>query len=823
MRKRFIYISIALCLLSVKGFSATPSTPKTGGVNEIRLSNSEVIPLPPGSWKVVWKDEVDLCANQSISCASLDGRVLVLQNLDPLIPVYAFVLRYTNSTGRNWPDAGCYEKDRIASISKGLVRSRAAYFDKHDTRINSFENKCSFGSDGGLPKQSTDSWWPTIREGLQRIEEPAGQKTQIEILLQRENKRRYQINLWLVKDNGKQVVPDALIMNWKALLVEKMAQGAFNGESIENQRILALDFIPLRDAKKVLVQANIESDNEIQLIIKLNELQYQLSQINNKVLNNNEDYLILTEKIVAIQTLLSIDSERLRELNNFSEVLNIANGTEKNKNSLESLGASIELESNRQRQTDNDLTALISTANVVMINPDFLGSGTQLAELTTPIKNASTGQVEKDRLDAEALAQAMERERLAAEKVLADAATAKAKVERDRVEAEVLAQAKERSRQADEKAVTDAAAAKAKVERDRVEAEALAQAKERSRLSDEKAVADAAAAKAQVERDRIEAEALAQAKERERLSAEKAVADAAAAKAQVEREQAEALAKSQMVLASADYQSLRSQMKRLQDELQRLKTETPHERVKEPAKQKENLAPRYGLVFGNAKYEFVSPLDNSVTDARSFASALSDLGFKVSLHLDLGERDFNKAVRRFKDQLVGGEEVIFYYAGHGVQIASTNYLLPTDVGGDSADQVKDESIDLQRILDSLSEKETKFTLAVVDACRDNPFKKNGRAIAGRGLAPTSAATGQMIIFSAGAGQQALDKLGNNDKEPNGLFTRIFLKEMRKPGIPVDTMLRSVRKEVVRLAKGVGHDQVPALYDQTVGEFYFNPN
>jgi len=234
-------------------------------------------------------------------------------------------------------------------------------------------------------------------------------------------------------------------------------------------------------------------------------------------------------------------------------------------------------------------------------------------------------------------------------------------------------------------------------------------------------------------------------------------------------------------------------------------------------------APRYGLVFGNAKYEFVSPLDNSATDAKSFAAQLEDLGFKVSLHLDLGERDFNKAVRQFKEQLVGGEEVVFYYAGHGVQLASTNYLLPTDVGGESVDQVKDEAIDLQRVLDSLSEKETKFTLAVVDACRDNPFKSRGRALAGRGLAPTSAATGQMIIFSAGAGQQALDKLGENDKEPNGLFTRVFLKEMKRPGVSVDAMLRRVRKEVVRLATSVGHEQVPALYDQTVGEFFFNPN
>jgi hypothetical protein len=121
----------------------------------------------------------------------------------------------------------------------------------------------------------------------------------------------------------------------------------------------------------------------------------------------------------------------------------------------------------------------------------------------------------------------------------------------------------------------------------------------------------------------------------------------------------------------------------------------------------------------------------------------------------------------------------------------------------------------------MSDKKAKLTLAMIDACRDNPFKTAGRrAIGGRGLAPTTAATGQMVIFSAGTGQQALDRLGPTDKSKNGLFTRIFIKEMQKPGLTVDRVLRNVRNEVVELAKSVGHEQVPAIYDQVVGDFYF---
>jgi uncharacterized caspase-like protein len=165
--------------------------------------------------------------------------------------------------------------------------------------------------------------------------------------------------------------------------------------------------------------------------------------------------------------------------------------------------------------------------------------------------------------------------------------------------------------------------------------------------------------------------------------------------------------------------------------------------------------------------------------------------------------------------------VALFYAGHGVQIASTNYLLPIDIGGQSEEEVKDEAVSLQRLLDDMNERGAKFTLAMIDACRDNPFKGSGRSVAGgRGLAPTTAATGQMIVFSAGSGQQALDKLGPGDKSKNGLFTRVFVKEMQKAGVSVDRVVRNVRSEVVSLAKSVGHDQVPAIYDQVVGEFYF---
>ena len=232
------------------------------------------------------------------------------------------------------------------------------------------------------------------------------------------------------------------------------------------------------------------------------------------------------------------------------------------------------------------------------------------------------------------------------------------------------------------------------------------------------------------------------------------------------------------------------------------------------------FANRRALVIGNDSYKSVAKLENAREDARTIAANLSSVGYQVTLKLDLTEKEMKASLRTFASQVEGGDEVMFFFAGHGVQLGATNYLLPTDIGGESEAQVRDESIQLQRILDDMSDRKAKFTLAMIDACRDNPFKSSGRAIGGRGLAPTTAATGQMVIFSAGTGQQALDKLNNADKNKNGLFTRVFVQEMQKPNQSIDRVVKNVRNQVAELAKSVGHEQVPAIYDQVLGDFYF---
>jgi len=231
---------------------------------------------------------------------------------------------------------------------------------------------------------------------------------------------------------------------------------------------------------------------------------------------------------------------------------------------------------------------------------------------------------------------------------------------------------------------------------------------------------------------------------------------------------------------------------------------------------------KLALVIGNDTYLNIGKLRNAREDAKAMAETLQRMSYRVTLKLDVNQKEMKASIRNFANAVQGGDEVIIFFAGHGVQIQGANYLLPVDLEVENEVQIKDDAVQLQRILDDMTNSKAKLTVAIIDACRNNPLpQSNGRSLGGRGLATTTAATGQMIIFSAGSGQQALDRLGPNDVSKNGLFTRIFVKEMQKPGVAIDRVLKNVRVEVVEKAKSVNHEQVPAIYDQVVGDFYFN--
>jgi hypothetical protein len=233
---------------------------------------------------------------------------------------------------------------------------------------------------------------------------------------------------------------------------------------------------------------------------------------------------------------------------------------------------------------------------------------------------------------------------------------------------------------------------------------------------------------------------------------------------------------------------------------------------------------RVALVIGNNDYQHAKKLDNAVADAQAFRRELETRGFDVVYRENANRRTMNGAMEEFVGKLSTDAIGLIYYSGHGVQINGANYLIPTDLSAKAASDFAYDAVDLTKLVDRVSQTQAKFALAVIDACRDNPFQGTGRDIGGsRGLvAPSGNASGVMVVYSAGANQKALDRLSDADRNPNGLFTREFLKAMRIPGLTVQEAVNQIKMSVIAQAKSVGHLQTPAIYDQSVGTFVFTP-
>ncbi len=228
---------------------------------------------------------------------------------------------------------------------------------------------------------------------------------------------------------------------------------------------------------------------------------------------------------------------------------------------------------------------------------------------------------------------------------------------------------------------------------------------------------------------------------------------------------------------------------------------------------------RLALVIGNDNYLSVNRLTNARNDARLMAAALRDAAFDVTEVSDLDQRRMWRAIETFQARIRKGDDVVFFFAGHGVQLGSEPVLLPVDIVAESDAQVLREAIPLAKVQDML--KDARLALLVIDACRDNPFPPRGTRAVGstRGLASIEAADGTAIIMSASRGQKALDTVPGLTTE-NGLFTFEFVRALRVPGADLRTVLQDVRERVEDRARRVNAAQRPALVDETRGTFYF---
>ena len=224
-------------------------------------------------------------------------------------------------------------------------------------------------------------------------------------------------------------------------------------------------------------------------------------------------------------------------------------------------------------------------------------------------------------------------------------------------------------------------------------------------------------------------------------------------------------------------------------------------------------SPRRALVIGNSQYK-ENPLRNPASDANAMAQALQRTGFNVALLLDAGRDQMRNAIQAYGDSLAKQSAIgLFYFAGHGMQLAWRNYLIPVDAVVDNPDDVRERAVDLNALLQGLTRAKNPMNMIILDACRDNPF--GTRITTGqKGLSQFDAPPGSLLAYATAPGNVASDGDG-----ANGLYTENLLREIAVPEAKIEDVFKRVRLQVRRKTNG---QQIPWESTSLEEDFYFVP-
>jgi Caspase domain len=222
---------------------------------------------------------------------------------------------------------------------------------------------------------------------------------------------------------------------------------------------------------------------------------------------------------------------------------------------------------------------------------------------------------------------------------------------------------------------------------------------------------------------------------------------------------------------------------------------------------------RVALILGNSVYQNVPPLSNPINDGAVMAATFKNAGYDVVSRFDLSALDTRRVLRDFADRARDADIAVVYYAGHGMEVDGTNYLIPVDAKLERDTDIYDEAFSLDRILVAV-EPAKQLRLVILDACRDNPFARNmkhslaSRSI-GRGLAKIEPASpNTLIAYSAKAGSTAQDGDGKNSP-----FTTALAQHLTTPGLDVRKAFGFVRDDVL---KSTSNRQEPFVYGSLGG-------
>lgn len=224
----------------------------------------------------------------------------------------------------------------------------------------------------------------------------------------------------------------------------------------------------------------------------------------------------------------------------------------------------------------------------------------------------------------------------------------------------------------------------------------------------------------------------------------------------------------------------------------------------------QDKGPKLAIVIGNSNYPS-GALANPKNDATAMAASLKKLGFMVELKLDATKADMDAVFKRFSAKAETAGVAALFYAGHGVQVNGSNYLVPIDARPQTERDLKREMVKMDDVIDDMGG--AKVKLVFFDACRDNPLSRSFSRGGSRGMAAPVEATGTLISFATKHGNTAADGDGRHSPYTTALLTALE----SAGGVEIEQMLRKVQQGVRVATNG---QQEPWRYGSLDGEFYF---